>query len=176
MADTDSLNFKKLVSLCDRLPAPEWFACRRVLVDPAFAKAPGGKDHHHNYEGGLVDHTFEVAELSMSFAKGFQEDQLALVASVFHDYGKIHDYAFGEENKIVSTPFQKEVGHLVWSWEKFRVIAVRSGMSSSSIEKISHAILAHHGRREWGSPAEPMTPLAWALHSADMLSSRGFKF
>ena len=171
-----SESFIKLVGLVGSLTFPDHhIACARVLSHPDFSTAPGGKDHHHNYPGGLADHTFEVATLAMRFAEGFGEEELALVAAVFHDYGKIHDYSFAEENKIISTPFQKETGHLVWSWEKFREIAIEEGMDYKSIDKISHAILAHHGRREWGSPVEPMTPLAWALHSADMLSSRGFK-
>jgi 3'-5' exoribonuclease len=173
MAGKDSVT--RLVELCENLPSAEMLACHRILTDPAFEKAPGGKDHHHNYAGGLAEHTLEVAELSMKFARGFFEDRFALVASVFHDYGKIHDYAFDGDNKIISTSFQKETGHLVWSWEFFREVAAQESMSDNSVVKISHAILAHHGRREWGSPTEPMTPLAWALHSADMLSSRGFK-
>jgi len=174
MAGKDSV--EKLVRLCNaKLLQQEISATSVVLNDLAFAKAPGGKDHHHNYEGGLAEHTLEVAALAMRFASGFYEEHYALIAAIFHDYGKIYDYAFDQENKIVSTPFQKDVGHLVWSWEQFREIARDKGLFPQAIDKISHAILAHHGRREWGSPVEPMTPLAWALHSADMLSSRGFK-
>jgi 3'-5' exoribonuclease len=33
-------------------------------------------------------------------------------------------------------------------------------------------MLAHHGRKEWGSPVEPATNEAWILHAADMMSSR----
>jgi 3'-5' exoribonuclease len=38
--------------------------------------------------------------------------------------------------------------------------------------RIEHAILAHHGRQEWGSPVEPVTAEAYILHYADMLSVR----
>lgn len=43
-------------------------------------------------------------------------------------------------------------------------------ITDAAIEAISHCILAHHGRLEWGSPVEPKTPEAWALHLSDMMS------
>jgi 23S rRNA maturation-related 3'-5' exoribonuclease YhaM len=39
-------------------------------------------------------------------------------------------------------------------------------------DAVIHCMLSHHGRREWGSPVEPVTPEAYILHVADMLSSR----
>ena len=39
------------------------------------------------------------------------------------------------------------------------------------MEEVSHVILAHHGRLEWGSPIEPQTPEALIVHQADMLSA-----
>jgi 23S rRNA maturation-related 3'-5' exoribonuclease YhaM len=32
--------------------------------------------------------------------------------------------------------------------------------------------MAHHGRREWGSPVSPATPTAQLLHQSDMTSAR----
>src|SRR5581483_1446917 len=130
---------------------------------------------HHNYAGGLPEHTLEVARFAMNFAVGYQQEDLALVAAVFHDYGKIHEYVIEADGKISRTPFQKDVGHVVWGWQEFNLAALAVGLPAEQRDEIAHALLAHHGRREWGSPVEPRTPLAWALHSADMLSSRGFK-
>ena len=33
--------------------------------------------------------------------------------------------------------------------------------------KLRHILLSHHGKREWGSPVDPMTPEALAVHEAD---------
>ena len=38
--------------------------------------------------------------------------------------------------------------------------------------KLLHMIVSHHGELEFGSPREPMTPEALALHFIDMLDSR----
>ena len=39
-------------------------------------------------------------------------------------------------------------------------------------EDVTHAILSHHGRREWGSPVCPNTRIAWLLHLCDGISAR----
>ena len=35
-----------------------------------------------------------------------------------------------------------------------------------------HLVIAHHGEREFGSPVEPKTPEAWALHLIDNLDAK----
>ena len=37
---------------------------------------------------------------------------------------------------------------------------------------LTHLLLSHHGRKEWGSPVTPKTPEAEILHLADLLDSR----
>src|SRR5207244_1862600 len=105
----------------------------------------------------------------------FRLEPQALIAAIFHDYGKILDYKFNEDGTISGTEFKKRVHHLPYSWEFFRATAGEIGLPVAAIDEISHAILAHHGRKEWQSPVEPCTPLAFALHSADMLSMQGYK-
>lgn len=39
-------------------------------------------------------------------------------------------------------------------------------------DKVLHAILAHHGRREYGSPVAPLTRVAWMVHICDQMSAR----
>ena len=41
-----------------------------------------------------------------------------------------------------------------------------------AFENLLHAVIAHHGRKEWGSPQEPKTKEAWTVNLIDMLSSR----
>jgi 3'-5' exoribonuclease len=95
------------------------------------------------------------------------------VTSVFHDYGKINEYQYkdGKSSKLL---FSKRVGHVAWSWSFF-ISLTATDERRSDVEEIGHAILAHHGRREWGSPVEPDTRLAYIVHTADMLSARGIE-
>lgn len=44
--------------------------------------------------------------------------------------------------------------------------------NTDTIDAVTHCILAHHGRKEWGSPVEPQTIEALILHQADLLSAQ----
>jgi 23S rRNA maturation-related 3'-5' exoribonuclease YhaM len=43
---------------------------------------------------------------------------------------------------------------------------------SKYYEPVLHAILAHHGFREAGSPVAPKTRVAWLVHLCDNISAR----
>lgn len=163
----------KLQAIVDTLPLHLRELCKVVLSDPEFAKCPGGASHHHNYEGGLAQHTWEVAAHAVSMTASDYIRRQLIVAAVFHDYGKIFEYVIEDDGSISRTPFIKQIGHVVWGWHYFLTAARDRNYDPSWCNEIGHALLAHHGRKEWGSPVEPATPLAYILHSADMLSSRG---
>jgi 3'-5' exoribonuclease len=171
----DALN--SLRSLGNRLTSmKQWGICKTVLDDERFLLGRASAGHHpgpHQERGGLAIHTWEVAKAAVELAG---EDkhlaQLAYVAAVFHDYGKIHEYGV-TDGKVVKMPFASRMGHIVWSWAVFIESARLHGMDEVDREEVGHAILAHHGRREWGSPVEPQTRLAHIIHTADMLSARG---
>jgi len=156
----------------------QWRLCKTVIDNPAFSESPASAGHHpgpHQERGGLVLHTYEVAKAAVELSGADTPlARLAYIAAVFHDYGKIHEYEFIGD-KVVKTEFHRRVGHIPYSWRFFSDQALKSEMSASDQDEIGHAILAHHGRREWGSPVEPATRLAFILHTADMLSSRGIK-
>lgn len=61
-----------------------------------------------------------------------------------------------DHSPAVGRPFRT---HYDWLTEEF-------------FDEVLHAILAHHGRKEWGSPVSPNTKLAWILHASDMISAR----
>jgi 3'-5' exoribonuclease len=115
----------------------------------------------------------EVAQAAIALARpNVTLANRALVAALFHDYGKIHEYAFTADG-VDKLPFQRRTGHVVWSWAAFLEMA--KNLTPEETEDIGHALLAHHGRREWGSPVEPQTRLAYIIHTADMMSARGIQ-
>jgi 3'-5' exoribonuclease len=169
--------FEKLLALAYTLPAHFQTVCYAVLSDERYAQAPASAGHHpgpHQERGGLALHSLEVAEHAIALAGAdTQLAERALVAAVFHDYGKIHEYLMTAQG-VVKLPFQRRVGHVVFSWSVF-LEAAKGLLTDEEQEDIGHALLAHHGRKEWGSPVEPQTRLAYIIHTADMLSSRGIK-
>ena len=77
---------------------------------------------------------------------------------------------------LVKTPYRNLVRHVAGSHAEFiRLTAYLSDdhLSPEKKMKIEHAMLAHHGRKEWGSPVEPATAEAFILHAADMMSATG---
>lgn len=150
-------------------------ACMQVLNDPAFQTQVGSCDHHHTYRGGLMVHTYEVASYALEMAKAFGEAvcrEVLLTAAVWHDYMKIREYEVDEAGKIGKTPYRKLVRHVAGSHAEFLLAVAGKGLDPHIQMRIEHALLAHHGRQEWGSPVEPQTLESHLLHSADMISVR----
>ena len=66
---------------------------KQVLLQPRiginFIQSPGSLRHHHNYRGGLLVHSLEVAAQFVSDDYITQQDRdLGIVASLLHDIGK----------------------------------------------------------------------------------------
>ena len=54
-----------------------------------FIQCPASVKHHHNYYGGLLVHSLEVAKLVAANENlSWQDRDLAIVAAIFHDIGK----------------------------------------------------------------------------------------
>jgi 3'-5' exoribonuclease len=161
-------------------------------MTPHFKSAPASRNHHHNYPGGLVVHTYEVFQIAKSMIDslpalnspyefspyGLETDiedrntilRILFIASLYHDYCKVFEYdEFGNK-----TNWADQVGHVVGGYELFcedMKDVISTELSGTERNEISHILLSHHGRKEWGSPVEPQTALAQMFHYADMLSS-----
>lgn len=131
-------------------------------------KKPAAQSHHHNYAGGLLQHTVEVMSIAYNVGLCVKCDlDIVLVSALFHDVMKIAEYS--DDGNFL--PFGSEIGHVVGSAEVFKNIATECGVDRSIVNKIFHCILSHHGKKEWGSPVEPNIPEAVILHNADMVSA-----
>jgi 3'-5' exoribonuclease len=141
-----------------------------VLRDPRFQVAPGGSEHHHNYEHGLVIHVNEVMQNVLSMTGGKPSDAL-LTAVIWHDYMKVRDYSI-ELGVVIKQPYRKLINHVAGSAMEFHHVAV-GVLPRVLLEDVEHLLLSHHGRKGWGSPIEPTTAEAFILHAADMMSANG---
>ncbi len=156
-----------------------------VLNNPKFPKwsASGVKGTHHYGSGKLLEHTLEVvelAEINNNYFKDttkFINPQKLFLAALFHDIGKIWDYRPVDRWNIEweVTKHKKEIHHIsrsvmVWveAWNKYPIDNAEETFS----DDIIHAILSHHGLKEWRSPVQPNTRLAWLLHLSDYISAR----
>lgn len=162
-----------------------------VLTDPRFPHWSGSSksNQHHYGESGLLVHTAEVIKLGFTSAKsldihtGKEFDELEwFFAALFHDTGKMYDYApvqpSPEHNgpdytEWKSTDHKRLIHHisrsgLIWS----HAVEPHLKLKWKYHDKVLHAILAHHGQREWGSPVAPRSRIAWMPHLCDGISAR----
>jgi 3'-5' exoribonuclease len=163
---------RRLAQSLSLLPLRE--ACNYVLDHPQFSTHCGFTAKHHPYAGGLVVHTCEVASYASHMAQMFPDADrdVVLTAAIFHDFMKLRDY--GSHMPIAGfykTAYRDLVRHVAGSHAEFMRLIHGCDVPAITVLKIEHAILAHHGRKEWGSPIEPQTIEAYILHVADMLST-----
>ncbi|MFA5314119.1 MAG: HD domain-containing protein [Methanomassiliicoccales archaeon] len=170
--------------------------CNPLFDDPRFSQCSGSGHpwQHHYGTKGLLIHTAEVVHLCWSIHDYFylqcpiehdpnyQLDPIELfLAALFHDSGKMYDYEsfceFPEQNikyaKWEGTPHKRLIHHvsrssLIWSEYARR----NQNIYAKYHDSVLHAILAHHGQREFGSPVSPKTRVAWLVHFCDGISAR----
>lgn len=138
-----------------------------------FLRGVGGKLWHHNYIGGLAEHSLAIFYLCLDFSSRYKEldKDLLLAGALLHDIGKVESYSL--EAAIEYTDSGRLLGHIVIGdaivGEAIRRI---SDFPHEKAMKIRHLILSHQGSPEQSSPVPPMTPEGMALYIADLLDSR----
>jgi len=135
----------------------------------SFCRAPAAKTYHHACFGGLLEHTLSVTRLVLTATDLYPEldRDMAITVALLHDIGKTRAYdpltfEFTDEGKMLA---HLPIGVVMVS----SAIDVIPGFPQDLRLRVLHAILAHHGDREKGSPVRPMTLEAIVLHYADNL-------
>ena len=157
---------------------------------------------HHYGTGGLALHTLEVVELCLMNNGYFlghkcSNEKHLFLAALFHDAGKMWDYEptrfdpsyNGERIALMvdelldannrprlcewrGANHKRNIHHISRSGLVWHDAVEKTGMFKDAHDEIYHAILAHHGNRQWGSPVSPATRIAWLLHLCDSISAR----
>ncbi|MGC9323173.1 MAG: 3'-5' exoribonuclease YhaM family protein [Desulfomonilia bacterium] len=147
----------------------------REGVREEFKKAPAAKGIHHNYVGGLLEHSLQILKaidaLCPVYAQVGLNRDLLIAGALLHDIGKIYEYSYSRF--IDMTPVGRLLGHIYLS-------AHITDTEISSIPdfpeelklQLLHMILGHHGQLEFGSPKLPMTREAMVLHMLDDLDAK----
>lgn len=138
-----------------------------------FLKGVGGKLWHHNYIGGLAEHTLAIFDLCLDFAARYSElnKDLLLTGALLHDIGKIRSYSLA--NVIDYTDTGRLLGHIVEGDQIVReVIAAIPDFPEEKAMLLRHLVLSHQGSPEQSSPVPPMVPEGIALYIADLLDSK----
>ncbi len=148
-----------------------------------FKTSPAASSHHHNYMGGLIEHTLEVWNLAdrlYDYYSGRFERDILLCGAALHDVGKVKSYTIAsgvsqhtDAGRLLNHVFisASMVGHL---WDRLTSEDVKGEDAEKATQEkqlLVHIILSHHGKREWGSPVLPQTLEALLIHICDQLSA-----
>lgn len=167
MAGVENQHLKKLlVSIFD----DEKFCDR-------FTAAPGGASVHHNYLGGLLEHTLFMGRIAKTLAGVYDEldPSLLLTGVILHDVGKIREYSY--ESALDHTFDGRLLGHIVMGYEfvSAKIDAI-PGFPEETKRLLLHIILSHHGQMDFGSPKTPKFVEAFLVYMLDNMDSRVMMF
>ena len=182
--DIDSL-IQQFNLVMDKVKEP---ALRQLLehiftpeVRQQFYGATAAKKVHHNYPGGLLEHTMQVVHLCLQTAAAYPmlNEDLLITGALLHDIGKLDEY----RTRVVTeyTVEGKLLGHIMMGVERIgaAIALIRSQNQDFPQElewMVKHMILSHHGTTEFGSPVVPMFPEAFVLHMMDNLDAKMFVY
>ena len=141
-------------------------------ISRQFREAPAATKVHHACIGGLLEHSLNVLKSSAALASLYPDADrdIVLTAAALHDIGKIDEYDWS-----VSIRFSDAghfIGHLVGGAMMVKDAAARiEGFDPLLNLAMQHAILSHHGKKEYGSPKQPKSLEAMIVHAADELDA-----
>jgi 3'-5' exoribonuclease len=146
-----------------------------------FLASPAAKAVHHNYSGGLIEHTLKVAQLGdkiSSLYKDINRD-LLITGAILHDIGKIQEFSI--EILPDYTEVGRMVGHIVLGYELVAKAIGKIREEGNDFPEqleymLKNMLLSHHGSLEFGSPVLPLFPEALMLHVLDDLDAKMFVF
>lgn len=142
-----------------------------------FYRAPAARRIHHQYAGGLLEHTVSVASLCRQTCRLYPElnEDLVVAGALVHDMGKVEELKFKAAAEY--TAEGRMLGHIYIGSEMLarHINQLRSvgGVFPEQLElMLKHMILSHHGLLEFGSPVKPLYPEAFLLHMMDNLDAK----
>jgi 3'-5' exoribonuclease len=138
-----------------------------------FKKAPAAKNFHHNYIGGLLEHTLSVSRMAVQVSGHYPglDGDLLLAGAFLHDIGKIKEFKYS--TWVDYTDEGRLLGHVVLGVAMLdEKIAAMKRFPEETALRLKHLILSHHGEYEFGSPKRPKFLEAFALHMVDDLDAK----
>ena len=141
--------------------------------EEAFKITPAAKLMHHNYIGGLLEHTYECldfAKIILTKCNDKIDSDIVYAACILHDFGKIWEYKIDTETGLIeyNEEFRKDWRtHSQWGF---------TACMSKGFKEVAKMIAAHHGRTDWGALIDlndkDLEPFMYIVHHIDDLSAK----
>jgi 3'-5' exoribonuclease len=149
-----------------------------------FRRAAAARRNHHAFRGGLLRHTAQMMRCADAICTAYPalNRDLLIAGVLVHDCGKLWEMCPSETSFEIPRDLRGELlGHISIGievvnalWRKLPMENWRDLTPPSEEVRLHllHLIAAHHGELQFGSPVEPKTPEAIALHFIDNLDAR----
>lgn len=138
-----------------------------------FKRGIGGVSMHHNYIGGLAEHTLGVMSLTAMLCEKYdcRRREVAVLSAKLHDIGKIYELSF--EGPFKYTLRGEMEGHIVIGIQMIdeAIKAQPDFYSEDFICRIKGCVTQHHGKLEYGSPRPIKTEEAFIVNFADSIDA-----
>ncbi len=142
-----------------------------------FCQAPAAVKMHHNYIGGLLEHTHNMMKVANAILPLYPKinSDLVLAGIFIHDMGKTEELSY--DMAFSYTDSGQLIGHIskgIMMLQKKADELVRGGktIGRDVLDILGHIILAHHGQYEFGSPKLPATAEAFMVNYIDDLDAK----
>ena len=138
-----------------------------------FKKGIGGVSMHHNYIGGLAEHTLNVMYLTKILCERYncRRKEIAILSAKLHDIGKLDELYYNGPFKYT---LEGELeGHIIIGVQMIdRAIKdMDVPFSEDFIRRIKGCIVQHHGKLEYGSPRVANMEESIILNFADNIDA-----
>lgn len=137
---------------------------------PTYFKSAAAKNIHHAFEGGLAYHSLTMAKTADMFCSiyPYLNRDLLITAALLHDTGKTIE--------LGSTEYSTQghlYGHIIIMNDLLQEAIFNNPRlkEDNEIALLKHIILSHHGKLEWGSPVQGLTPEAIIFHHIDKIDA-----
>jgi 3'-5' exoribonuclease len=153
----------------------EFFTDRSFLEQ--FAESPASSQVHHAYLGGLIEHTLNVLQIAATVLTLYPalDASLLVAAALLYQVGKVREMRWDMD--LDYTAEGRLIGDILLSDEMVAAaIARQPDFPPELALRLRHCIAAQNGRYEWGSPRQPQTLEAIALHQIEDLDSQINRF
>jgi 3'-5' exoribonuclease len=155
--------------------ADEFLADERLMKK--FCSCPGGMSMHHDYIGGLLEHTWNMLRVASAILPLYPDVQadLVLTGIFIHDMGKTEELTY--DTTFSYTDSGQLIGHIT---KTVLILHKKAGtlagkgvqIDGAVLDSLGHIILSHHGEYEFGSPKLPATPEAFMVYYIDDLDAK----
>lgn len=138
-----------------------------------FKKGIGGVSMHHNYLGGLAEHTLNVMYLTAILCERYEcrRTEIAMLSAKLHDIGKVYELYY--EGPFKYTNRGEMEGHIVIGVELIdKAIREKPELYSEDfITRVKGCIVQHHGKLEFGSPRTMKMEESFIVNYADSIDA-----